>query len=119
MAVVGTISAKVASLLGLSIPAGTPIHLGQTNVAHMRQSHPDDYAKYGADITAILAAPDYVGLNPSDGSIEYVKEYVIDGDFVKLAVRVSGSGRYYARSLYVLNPQRVQNFINKGTLKRT
>ena len=42
----------------------------------------------------ILAAPDYVGQNPTDGSIEYVKEYVINGEYVKVAVRIAGSGRY-------------------------
>lgn len=85
----------------------------------MQQSHPNDYAKYGADIQAILASPDYVGQNPNDGSIEYVKEYKVDNDFVKVAVRLSGGDRYYARSLYVLNNNRVKNYIAKGTLKKT
>lgn len=119
MAVVGVISEKVISALGLSIPSGTPIYIGESNIAHMQRRHPDAYAKYGADIVSILAAPDYVGINPTDNSIEYVKEYVIDGEFVKVAVRVAASGRYFARSLYVLNPRRTQNFIQKGTLKRT
>lgn len=119
MAIVGTISAEVISLLGLNIPAEIPIHLGSSNIAHMQQKHPADYAKYGADLPAILANPDYVGLNPKDGSIEYVKDYVVNGEYVKVAVRISVSGRYFARSMYVLNPNRVQNFIQKGTLKRT
>ena len=84
---------------------------------HMLNKHPADYNKYGQDISQILNAPDYVGLNPSDGSIEYVKEYLINGEYVKVAVRISASGRYYARSLYVLNPNRTKNFIQKGTLK--
>ena len=60
----------------------------------MKKSHPADFAKYGADLETILAAPDYVGQNPTDGSIEYVKEYVINGEYVKVAVRITGSGRY-------------------------
>jgi len=59
-----------------------------------------------------------VGMNPKDGSIEYVREFLLDGEFVKVAVRVSGSGNLYARSLYVLNRQRVHNFIQSGTLKK-
>jgi hypothetical protein len=85
----------------------------------MKKSHPADFAKYGADLETILAAPDYVGQNPTDGSIEYVKEYVINGEYVKVAVRIAGSGRYYARSLYILNSNRVRNYIAKNTLKRT
>lgn len=93
--------------------------MGPSNLAHMQTSHPADFAKYGAEIVNILAHPDYVGQNPSDGSIEYVKEYLVEGEYVKVAVRLSKSDRYYARSLYVLNNKRVKNFIAKGTLKKT
>ncbi len=84
----------------------------------MQDRHPQDYMKYGSFIPEILASPDYVGLNPKDDSIEYVKEFEIDNDFVKVAVRLSSGGALYARSLYVLNNQRVYNYIRKGTLKK-
>lgn len=115
---VGMISSQVINTLGLNIPIDTPIFIGNSNIAHMRSSHPADYAKYGNNIPDILSSPDYARINPKDGSIEYVKEYKIDGQFVKIAVRVSGGGNYYARSLYVLNNNRVQDFIAKGTLKK-
>lgn len=95
---------------------GEPIYLGKTNIRHMQNKHPDDFRKYGANISDILNNPDYVGLNPSDGSLEYVKEYRMENEFVKVAVRVSGKNTYFARSLYVLNHNRVKNFIKKGTL---
>lgn len=85
----------------------------------MQTSHPSDFAKYGGELINILAYPDYVGANPKDGSMEYVKEFLMDGEYVKVAVRLSGKGLYFARSLYVLNPKRVQNYIAKGTLKKT
>lgn len=115
---VGSITNHIANLLGLTNITNSNIYMGDTNVAHMQTSHPADYAKYNSEIPNILSNPDYVGLNPSDGSIEYVKEFVIDNEFVKVAVRVSTSGRYYARSLYVLNNNRVNNFIKAGTLKK-
>jgi len=83
----------------------------------MRNRHPDDYAKYGSHIQQILANPDFVGISPSDGSIEYVKQFQIENEYVKVAVRISSRNKYYARSIYVLNNNRVQNFINRGTLK--
>ena len=107
------------ALLGLAAAEDKRIYLGPSNLAHMQSSHPEDFKKYGAELEHILASPDYVGQNPSDGSIEYVKEFLVDGDYVKVAVRLSKAGRYYARSLYVLNPNRVKNFIAKGTLKKT
>jgi len=115
---VGQISSDVIRVLGLDADSGTPIYMGESNIQHMMQRHPNDYIKYGDKIPDILNHPDYVGTNPSDGSIEYVKEFLIDGEYVKVAVRISGTGKYYARSLYVLNPNRVRNFIAKGTLKR-
>lgn len=115
---IGCFSSAVIELLGLDIPSGTPIYIADTNIKHMKTSHPDDFKKYGNDIADIIANPDYVGQNMKDASIEFTKEYVIDGDFVKVAVRVTTSNVYYARSMYVLNPNRVQNFIRKGTLKK-
>ncbi len=116
--VVGNLSQRVISLLGLSLQDQQPIYLGSSNISHMMSRHPADYAKYGQFIPQILASPDYVGQNPADGSIEYVKDFQINGEYVKVAVRLSGGGALYARSLYVLNPKRVQNFIRKGTLKK-
>lgn len=117
---VGSVSEKVINLLGLSgIDADTPIYLGESNIAHMKSRHLNDYLKYGADISTIINDADYVGINSSDNSIEFVKEYVIDNEFVKVAVRVSRGNKLYARSLYVLNNRRVKNFIAKNTLKKT
>lgn len=115
---VGKLNSRVVNALRLNIAVDTPIFVGDTNIAHMQSSHPDAYAKYGKDIPIILNSPDYVGINPTDNSIEYVKEYKIDGEFVKVAVRVSGGGNLFARSIYVLNNKRTQNFIAKGTLKK-
>lgn len=115
---IGCFSSAVIETLGLDIPSGTPIYIADTNLEHMKTSHPEDFKKYGNDIADIIANPDYVGRNVKDDSIEFTKEYIINGDFVKVAVRVTTRNVYYARSMYVLNPNRVKNFIRKGTLKK-
>ncbi len=117
--VVGSVSPQVEQLLGLTVPADRNIYFGPSNLAHMQTAHPADFSQYGAELRNILAHPDYVGQNPSDGSIEYVKLFLRNGDYVKVAVRLSRSDHYYARSLYVLNNSRVRNYITKGTLKKT
>ena len=116
---VGTVTAHVAQLLGISLSPDRSIYLGPSNLAHMQTAHPADFARYGAELDNILAHPDYVGQNPTDGSIEYVKEYLVNGEYVKVAVRLAKTNRFYARSLYILNNNRVQNYIAKGTLKKT
>lgn len=116
--IIGQFGRRIITLLDLDIAPGTPIYISDSNIEHMRSSHPDDYDKYFDNIESILDSPDYFGKNPKDDSVEFVKEYRIDGDYVKVAVRISSGGMYYARSLYVLNPNRTRNFIAKGTLKK-
>lgn len=115
---IGEISESVVRATGISVVVGTPIFIGESNEKHMLKKHADDYIKYGCHITDIIAKPDYIGVNSKDNSIEYVKEFSIDQEFVKVAVRVSTQGKFFARSLYVLNRNRVNNFIAKGTLKK-
>ena len=115
---IGEFSQKIIDILDLSISAGTPIYIAESNLEHMKSSHPEDFKKYSCDIETILSDPDYVGKNTKDNSIEFTKEYILNDEFVKVAVRVSLQNIYYARSMYVLNPNRVRNFIAKGTLKK-
>jgi len=115
---IGFISKDVANALELSHLENAPIFLGDSNIEHMQRRHFNDYVKYQLEIINIIIAPDYVGVNAKDNSIEFVKEFAIDGEFVKVAVRVSQNNILYARSLYVLNKNRVNNFIEKGTLKK-
>ncbi len=115
---IGAFSAQIIEVLGLDSPAGTPIYIADSNIEHMKTSHPNDFEKYGDELKNIISNPDYVGKNVKDDSIEFTKEYCIDGEYVKVTVRVSTHSIYYARSMYVLNPKRVKNFIAKGTLKK-
>ncbi len=116
---IGIFSSHIIELLELEIPVGTPIYIADSNIEHMKSSHPKDFEKYGDELQNIIANPDYVGKNVKDDSIEFTKEYLIGTEYVKVAVRVSASNIYYARSMYTLNPNRVKNFIKKGTLKKT
>ena len=115
---IGFFSSNVIRTLGLDIPAGTPIYVADSNIDHMKTSHPEDFKKYGSELKNIIANPDYVGKNVKDNSIEFTKEYFVNGEYVKVAVRVSSQNVYFASSMYVLNSNRVKNFIAKGTLKK-
>lgn len=115
--IIGYFSSSVINTLDLDIPVGTPIYISESNIEHMQSSHPEDFEKYGNDIAYIISHPDYVGKSSKDNSIEFTKEYCHNGDYVKVAVRVTSNNVFYARSMYVLNPNRVKNFIAKGTLK--
>ncbi|MGL5427723.1 MAG: PBECR2 nuclease fold domain-containing protein [Cetobacterium sp.] len=114
---VGTLQKNIIEKLDLNFDENSEIFLGDSNINHMKESHPEDFLKYGSYLERILATPDYIGKNPNDESIEYVKTFLIDEqEYVKVAVRVSKGNKLFARSLYVLNNKRVENFIKKGTL---
>ena len=116
---VGKLSAKVASVLGLMHRKNQPIMFGDSNREHMMSEHPEAYKKYGKHIPKILSHPDYARINPKDDSIEYVKEFKVDGEYVKVAVRADrGDNTLFARSIYVLSKNRVHSMIKSGELKK-
>ncbi|MBO5167691.1 MAG: hypothetical protein J6B49_01135 [Phascolarctobacterium sp.] len=114
---IGAISQNIINLLGLNCSPETPIYIGEQNEEHMKKSHQFDYEIYRDELPNIIANPDYVGLN-KDNSIEYIKEFPVDDDFVKVAVRVSTNNKYFARTLYTISRKRVLDFLAKGTIKK-
>jgi len=110
---VGEFSSEVINLLNLDIDVGTAIYIGDTNREHMIKSHRSEYEKYFNRLSRIISSPDYVGINPADDSIEFIKVF---GKYLKLAVRIANDGEYYARSLYTIASKRVANFVSTGKL---
>ena len=115
---VGELSEKIILALNLNCEVGQPIMLSDSNILHMLDRHPAEYSRFGAFIPLIVKEPDYVGINPKDNSLEFVKEFQIEDEFVKVAIRASNSDTLFVRSLYCLNSNRVRNFVSKGTLKK-
>jgi len=113
---VGEINQRVIDLLDLDVEAGTPIFTGKSNIIHMQKNHAQDYKAYRKYIPTIIESPDYVGINPKDDSIEYVKIFQIDGNFVKVAVRVSDGGSFYARTIYARELDKLEKFIESGNM---
>jgi len=112
---VGEISLEVIKLLGLSLSESTAIYVGASNVAHMAREHNYEFNRFYNRIPFIISNADYVRLKKDDESIEYIKFL---GKYIKLAVRIAGDKKYYARSLYFVEADRVENLIKKGELKK-
>ena len=111
---IGEISAEIINALNLDIPVGTAIYIGDSNIKHMKESHPWAFEKYYNRLPKILSDPDYVGINPKDKSIEIIK---IFSKYIKVAVRISNDGDYYIRSLYDVGKSRIDNSLRNGQLK--
>ncbi len=55
----------------------------------------------GIQISDIINNPTYVAKNPNQDSIEYIKEYLVENEFVLVAVRTSNKGKMFARTLFI------------------
>jgi len=116
--IIGEISDEVKNVLELDLPSGTPIYIGPTNIEHIQREHPTEYEKYFPLLPRIISAPDFVGINPKDNSIEYIKTFPTSaGQYLKLAVRISNDGFLFARSLYEILERTVKQRAEKGMLK--
>lgn len=115
---IGVISKTVISVLKLEIKSEQTIFMSNSTYEHILEKHPEDFERFRDKIPEILEIPDYVGINPKDDSIEYIKEFKIEDEFVKVAVRVSGGGMYWVRTMYSVQKHRIHKFKKGGRFKK-
>lgn len=113
---IGSFSPSVINTLNLDIIPNTPIMIGETNIEHIKKRHPYEYDKYFHDIQHILKSPDYIGINPNDKSILFVKEFSVDKEYIRVAVKVTSSGKHYVKTLHLLSTCNAERYIGKGSL---
>ena len=118
MEIIGYISQAVIKTLDLKISPNTPVFIGESNIEHIKSRHPYEYEQYYQDIGLIINSPDYVGLNPKDDSILFVKLYKVYGEFIRVAVKITSGGKCFAKTLHSLSTCNAERYIEKGTLKR-
>jgi len=110
---IGEFSQLVIDTLQLDVAVGTPIYVGESNLRHMSQRHPKAFKKYGDRISRVISEADWVAL-ADDSSVEFVKMF---GQHIKVAVRISVAGDYYARTLFHVEPNLANNKIKQGYWK--
>lgn len=118
MEIIGYISQAVIKTLDLKISPNTPVFIGESNIEHIKSRHPYEYDKYYQDIGLIINSPDYVGLNPKDDSILFVKLYKVNGEYIRAAVKITSGGKCFAKTLHSLSTCNAERYLEKGTLKR-
>lgn len=115
--VVGKLSSKVIDIFELEFKENQDILCGKSNREHMQEEHPDDYKVYGDKIEEIINDPDYIAKHPKKGSsIEYIKRYKSGKDYVLVAVRASGKGVLFARTLFIMDNEKVDKYNEKNAL---
>ena len=107
---IGKVSNKIIKILGLEYEKEEPIFIGEANIKHMKEEHPEDFEKYGSYIEDIINNPTYLARNEKKNSIEFIKEYKIDNDYVLIAVRVSSNNVHFARTMYIMADEKVKKY---------
>lgn len=116
--IVGTLTEKVINTFGLNLTAGQPILCGESNRAHMKSEHPEDFELYGDKIEEIIRDADFIAKHPRKDSIEYIKIYKDhNDDHVLVAVRATASGNLFARTVFVMDTEKVDKYTLCGALK--
>lgn len=118
MEIVGYISQAVIKTLNLELNPNTPVFIGKSNIEHIKNRHPYEFDKFYRDIGLIINSPDYVGLNPKDDFILFVKLYRVNGEYIRVAVRIASNSKCFAKTLHSLSTCNAERYIEKGTLKR-
>lgn len=116
--IVGRLTKKVIDTFKLTLTENQPILCGETNKKHMEEEHPKDYLIYGNKIEEIINNPDFIAKHPKKNSaIEYIKVFKdIENNHVLVAVRASGKGVLFARTLFVMDPEKVSKYYEKNAL---
>lgn len=114
---IGTLSKKVIDLINLDLEEQV-ILIGDQNIEHMKNQHPEDFEKYGDKISEIISSPTYVCKHPKKPSIEFVKFFKLDNKHVLVAVRATGKGILFARTLFVMSDEKVEKYKSKNAFKK-
>lgn len=107
---IGKVTQKIIKILGLEYEEEQPIFIGEANIKHMKEEHPEDFKKYGANIEDIIKNPTYLARNEKKKSIEFIKEYKVDNEYVLVAVRVSNNNVHFARTMYIMADEKVEKY---------
>ncbi len=109
---IGKITKKVIETLELDIEEDTPIFISERNIEHIKNKHYKDYEKYFNQICNIIENPTYVARHPDKTSIEYIKQYILNNEYVLVAVRVSSNNVNFARTMFVMTEKKVEIYKN-------
>ena len=108
---IGKITFKIIKILKLPYIDEKPIFIGDSNINHMKQKHLEDFIKYGEEIKNIIKNPTYLARNEKKNSIEFIKKYKEQNDFVLVVARLTTNDIYFVRTMYIMSNEKVEKYL--------
>lgn len=117
VAKIGVLTCDIINLIGLNRNPGD-ILLWQDRFKYIEKhkndfSSEEEYYYHIEKIPSIIEAPNYVGLHPKDGSIQYIKEI---NKIMLVGVRIRAAGNLNFRSAYPISKETLKNYISCKTV---
>ena len=112
---VGEINSVYSAYVGAE-HLGKPIMQSVGLQKHLRKRHPND-SQYFSQVSAILSAPDYVGVNPHETGISFEVVKVL-ADNVRVGVKIDASSEYfYVSTVFTITNGKLQHNIANNRIK--
>lgn len=116
--IIGTLTQEVIHFLNLNRKPGNII-LWKDRLKYIEKHKSDfatdlDFFKHIQQIPNIIQNPDYIGLHPSDNSIQYIKRI---NRIMLVGVRIRTSGDLNFRSCYPISEQTLQSYLKSSTVR--
>ncbi len=111
---IGKVSKKVIEILKLDYEKEESIYIGNTNIEHIKRKHPIEFKKYGNKIKDIIKNPTYIARNEKKKSIEFIKKYRINNDYVIVVVRVSDNNIHFVRTMYTMSKEKIKKYFHNN-----
>lgn len=75
----------------------------------------EEYNEAIKNIPNIIREPDYVGLHPTDNSIQYIKQI---NKLMLIGIRMKPEGEISYRTAYPITESQLKDYIRKGRVKK-
>lgn len=91
---IGRLSRAVEKALPLSPSEGdVNIYMDKKSLNQLANEKPDGYLRRIEEISNIIKHPHYVRFDEANDNLLYMREYIINGSFVKIGVFLKHAGR--------------------------
>ena len=121
---IGELTQKVIDLLEIEDMNPRSIILTYDRIENHTLKHLQDFKddeefyRHISLLPEIIEKPDYVGLHPSNNSIQYIKRYTdISGDIL-IGIRLRKIGVLFYRSSYKITKKQFNDYLSAGTIKK-
>ena len=116
---IGELTQEIIKLLGINRKPCNIVmwseRLKYTEKHKVNFNTEEEYKEAIKNIPNIIKKPDYVGLHPSDNSIQYIKQV---NKLMLVGIRLKSEGEISYRTAYPITESQLKDYIRKGRVKK-